>query len=100
MIKKYSVAWQALGWLSCEYSRARRDLAFHRPCCLSEFLWVGSLLHPSSEEREDADLLSTQKSTSFFPRRHNPLIIFFLFLNGVGRVPKRTRDKSILRGQI
>lgn len=54
MIKRYSVAWQASGWLSCEYSRARSDLAFHRPSCLSGFPWFS--IFAASEEKEGTDL--------------------------------------------
>lgn len=74
MIKKYSVAWQASGWLSDEYSRARSDFAFHRPCCLLGSLGFGSLLHPSFEEKEGADLQSMQKPASCF-QGDTPLII-------------------------
>lgn len=88
MIKKYSVAWQASGWLSYKYSRARSDLAFHKPRCLPGSLGFGSFFHPSFEEKEGADLKSMQKSASCF-QGGTLLIILCLPLSGVRRVPNK-----------
>lgn len=76
MIKKYSVAWQASGWLSCEYSRARRDPDFHRPCWLFQvslildFCFICLLRKCMVLTVIDAKI-----SILFFPGRHNLLII-------------------------
>lgn len=90
MIKKYSVAWQASGWLICEYSGARRDPAFYRARCFSRLPWFWTCASFILWKRRCWPVINAESNMLFFffSEIHNPLIIWFLSLNGGDRVLK------------
>lgn len=55
MIKNSSVAWQASGWFAANVG-GQEGAGLAQSLCLTDFLGLGSVLYPSSEERGDIDL--------------------------------------------
>jgi hypothetical protein len=73
MIKNYSVAWQASGWLSCEYLDAGRELGFHRAATSPGSLDSIHLLR--KKKVLTCDQCKQHHRFKMFLRRCNPLMI-------------------------